>query len=146
HSSPPPRSSVGAAIRWVPRLSAASAPPAGGRPPAPPPAAPEPPSPGHKISLFRPVVYDGSALVLYALRQEIGTEAFGRLERRWVADHRDSTATTADFTALAGEIAGRDLTAFFRDWLYAAKTPPMPGHPDWRSRPAEAVRTAAKPG
>lgn len=111
-----------------------------------PPAAPEPPSPGHKISLFRPVVYDGSALVLYALRQEIGTEAFRRLERRWVADHRDSTATTADFTALAGEIAGRDLTAFFRDWLYAAKTPPMPGHPDWRTRPAEAARTAPKPG
>ncbi|MGW6390020.1 M1 family metallopeptidase [Streptomyces sp. NPDC055103] len=111
-----------------------------------PPAAPEPPSRDHKISLFRPVVYDGSALVLYALRQEIGTEAFQRLERRWVADHRDSTATTADFTALAGEIAGRDLTAFFRDWLYAAKTPPMPGHPDWRTLPVEAARTAPKPG
>ncbi|MEX0170391.1 M1 family metallopeptidase [Streptomyces sp. LMG1-1-1.1] len=111
-----------------------------------PPAAPEPPSPGHKISLFRPVVYDGSALVLYALRQEIGTDAFRRLERRWVADHRDGTATTADFTALAGEIAGRDLTAFFRGWLYAAKTPAMPGHPDWRSRPAVAGRTAPKPG
>ncbi|MFE1552453.1 M1 family metallopeptidase [Streptomyces sp. NPDC058718] len=111
-----------------------------------PPAAPEPPSPGHKISLFRPVVYDGSALVLYALRQEIGTEAFRRLERRWVADHRDSTATTADFTALASEIAGRDLTAFFRDWLYAAKTPPMPGHPDWRSLPVETARNTPKPG
>ncbi|RSS60093.1 M1 family metallopeptidase [Streptomyces sp. WAC01280] len=111
-----------------------------------PPAAPEPPSPGHKISLFRPVVYDGSALVLYALRHEIGTEAFRRLERRWVADHRDSTATTADFTALASEIAGRDLTAFFRDWLYAAKTPPMPGHPEWRSLPVETARNTPKPG
>ncbi|MFD0150344.1 M1 family metallopeptidase [Streptomyces sp. NPDC055721] len=111
-----------------------------------PPAAPEPPSPGHKISLFRPVVYDGSALVLYALREEIGTEAFRRLERRWVADHRDSTATTADFTALASEIAGRDLTAFFRDWLYAAKTPPMPGHPDWRSLPVDTARNTPKPG
>ncbi|WP_329283758.1 M1 family metallopeptidase [Streptomyces sp. NBC_00691] len=111
-----------------------------------PPAAPEPPSPGHKISLFRPVVYDGSALVLYALRQEIGTGAFGRLERRWVADHRDGTATTADFVALAGEIAGRDLTAFFRGWLYEAKTPAMPGHPDWRSGPMKTGRTAPKPG
>ncbi|WP_318207519.1 M1 family metallopeptidase [Streptomyces sp. SJL17-1] len=111
-----------------------------------PPAAPEPPAPGHKISLFRPVVYDGSALVLYALREEIGTEAFRRLERRWVADHRDGTATTADFVALAGEIAGRDLTAFFRGWLYEAKTPAMPGHPDWRSRPAGTERTAPKPG
>lgn len=111
-----------------------------------PPAAPEPPSPGHKISLFRPVVYDGSALVLYALRQEIGTEAFRRLERRWVADHRDGTATTADFIALAGEVAGRDLTGFLRPWLYDKRTPAMPGHPDWRSRPAQATRTAPKPG
>ncbi|MFF5425514.1 MULTISPECIES: M1 family metallopeptidase [unclassified Streptomyces] len=102
-----------------------------------PPAAPEPPAPGRKISLFRPVVYDGSALVLYALRQEIGAEAFDRLERRWVAGHRDGTATTADFTALAERIAGRDLTAFFQGWLYGEKTPPMPGHPDWRSHPAE---------
>ncbi|MCT4352530.1 M1 family metallopeptidase [Streptomyces sp. Je 1-79] len=115
-----------------------------------PPAAPEPPTPGQKISLFRPVVYDGSALVLYALRQEIGAEAFQAVERRWVTEHRDATATTADFTALASEIAGRDLTSFFDGWLYAEKTPPMPGHADWRSRPAEktrgGVRTAVKPG
>ncbi|MDT9690443.1 M1 family metallopeptidase [Streptomyces sp. P9(2023)] len=115
-----------------------------------PPAAPEPPTPGQKISLFRPVVYDGSALVLYALREEIGKEAFQELERRWVSEHRDATATTADFTALAAEIAGRDLTSFFAGWLYADKTPPMPGHPDWRSLPADeprgAAKSAAKPG
>ncbi|MFF0749716.1 M1 family metallopeptidase [Streptomyces sp. NPDC004267] len=99
-----------------------------------PPAAPKPPAPGEKISLFRPVVYDGAALALYALRHEIGDEAFGQLERRWVAEHRDGTATTADFVALAGEVSGHDQTAFLHDWLYAAKTPPMPGHPDWKSR------------
>ncbi|CAM5344945.1 zinc metalloprotease [Streptomyces tanashiensis] len=128
------------------RMKAAYAASDGWRADGGPPAAPEPPSPDHKISLFRPVVYDGSALVLYALRQEIGTEAFQRLERRWVTEHRDGTATTADFTALAGEVAGKDLTAFFRGWLYEAKTPAMPGHPDWRSRPVEAARTAPKPG
>ncbi|MFI6057884.1 M1 family metallopeptidase [Streptomyces sp. NPDC051286] len=98
-----------------------------------PPARPAAPSPGQKISLFRPVVYDGSALVLYALRQEIGKSAFDRLERRWVRSHRDSTVTTADFVRLASETAGRDLTAFFDGWLYGEKTPPMPGHPDWHS-------------
>ncbi|MEU9998698.1 M1 family metallopeptidase [Streptomyces sp. NPDC050848] len=109
-----------------------------------PPAAPEPPTPGQKISLFRPVVYDGSALVLYALREEIGKEAFQQLQRRWVSEHRDATASTADFTALAAEVAGRDLTSFFTGWLYAEKTPPMPGHPDWRSQPADEARGAAK--
>ncbi|MFI9582821.1 M1 family metallopeptidase [Streptomyces sp. NPDC052236] len=98
-----------------------------------PPAAPKPPSPGQKISLFRPVVYDGSALVLYALRRTIGQDAFGRLERAWVREHRDGTATTADFTELASRVAGRDLSAFFKGWLYGQRTPRMPGHPDWRS-------------
>ncbi|MFJ2210666.1 M1 family metallopeptidase [Streptomyces sp. NPDC101062] len=106
-----------------------------------PPAAPKPPKPGDQISLFRPIVYDGSALVLYALRQEIGADAFGRLERDWVRIHRDGTATTADFTALASEVAGRDLSAFFTAWLYGRTTPPMPGHPDWRSNPPKAAKS-----
>ncbi|MZD06270.1 M1 family peptidase [Streptomyces sp. SID5785] len=97
------------------------------------PAAPEGPVPGEKISIFRPVVYDGSALVLYALRQEIGKEAFESVERQWVSTHRDGTATTADFVALSSRVAGRDLTGFFDGWLYGKKTPPMPGHPDWKT-------------
>ncbi|MFI7010746.1 M1 family metallopeptidase [Streptomyces sp. NPDC050145] len=106
-----------------------------------PPAAPKSPAPGEKISIFRPVVYDGAALVLYALRQEIGKAAFESLERQWVGTHRDGTATTADFVALASQIAGRDLTGFFDAWLYGKKTPPMPGHPDWK---IEQVKAATK--
>ncbi|WP_326810519.1 M1 family metallopeptidase [Streptomyces scopuliridis] len=98
-----------------------------------PPASPKPPVEGQPISLFRPVMYDGSALVLYALRHEIGEEAFARLERDWVRIHRDGTATTTDFIELASSVAGRDLSSFFTAWLYRQKTPPMPGHPDWRS-------------
>ncbi|WP_406725163.1 M1 family metallopeptidase [Streptomyces sp. GD-15H] len=98
-----------------------------------PPAAPKNPEPGQKISIFRPSVYAGAALVLYALREEIGRTAFERLERLWVTHHRDGTATTADFVRLASDVAGRDLTGFLEPWLYDSKTPPMPGHPDWKS-------------
>ncbi|MGW1138145.1 M1 family metallopeptidase [Streptomyces zhihengii] len=105
-----------------------------------PPAAPAPPAPGEKLGLFRPVVYDGSALVLYALRRTIGASAFERLEREWVAVHKDGTAGTADFTALASRVAGRDLDAFFDGWLRGTTTPPMPGHPDWRSEAPGARR------
>ncbi|MGW0940968.1 M1 family metallopeptidase [Streptomyces sp. NPDC002623] len=98
-----------------------------------PPAQPKAPAPGQKISIFRPNVYDGAALVLYALREKIGRRAFQHLERAWVHNHRDSTASTADFQSLAEEISGRDLSGFLKDWLYAEKTPPMPGHPDWKS-------------
>ncbi|MGP9018148.1 M1 family metallopeptidase [Streptomyces sp. BR1] len=108
-----------------------------------PPAAPKPPAPGQKISIFRPVVYDGSALALYALRQEIGAPKFEELERRWVSEHRDGTATTADFVQLASDVAGRDLSTFLKAWLYGAKTPPMPGHPDWRAAAPVAGRVAA---
>ncbi|AEN12783.1 MULTISPECIES: M1 family metallopeptidase [unclassified Streptomyces] len=110
-----------------------------------PPAHPDVPSPDHKINLFRPVVYDGSALVLYALRQEIGAAAFDRLERTWVRAHRDRSATTADFTRLASRIAGKDLTAFFDGWLHGKKTPPMPGHPDWTSAKPRAAGGAQGP-
>ncbi|MET7684171.1 M1 family metallopeptidase [Streptomyces sp. NPDC005423] len=103
-----------------------------------PPALPKAPAPGQKISLFRPNIYDGAALALYALRQEIGRPAFERVERTWVRVHRDATATTADFEDLAARISGRDLTGFFKAWLYDEKTPPMPGHPDWKPAPSAA--------
>ncbi|GHF23920.1 zinc metalloprotease [Streptomyces mashuensis] len=96
-----------------------------------PPAQPRAAEPGRRISIFRPVVYDGGALVLYALRSHIGAAAFDRLERTWVRRHHDGTATTADFVALASEVSGHDQSAFLRPWLYDDKTPPMPGHPDW---------------
>ncbi|MEU9453237.1 M1 family metallopeptidase [Streptomyces sp. NPDC048277] len=101
-----------------------------------PPAMPKPPKPGQKIGIFRPNIYDGAALALYALRQEIGKPAFERLERIWVQRHKDGTATTADYVHLASAVANRDLTGFFDAWLYGAKTPPMPGHPDWKQVPA----------
>ncbi|MGW3122672.1 M1 family metallopeptidase [Streptomyces sp. NPDC001107] len=124
------------------RMKAAYAASDGWRAAGGPPAEPKAPDPGRKISIFRPNVYDGAALALYALRQEIGRPAFERLERSWVSLHRDGTATTADFERLASRISGRDLSGFFEGWLYGKKTPPMPGHPDWK--PAAPGTKAAK--
>ncbi|ARF57797.1 M1 family metallopeptidase [Streptomyces gilvosporeus] len=108
-----------------------------------PPAEPKPASPGEKISIFRPSIYDGGALVFYALRHRIGPAAFDRLERTWVRRHRDGVAGTADYVRLASEISGQDLTDFFHGWLYGDKTPSMPGHPEWRSQ--RAVRAHRPP-
>ncbi|MFI9760315.1 M1 family metallopeptidase [Streptomyces sp. NPDC051963] len=102
-----------------------------------PPAAPKVPGPGQKIGIFRPNVYDGAALILYALREKIGRTAFERLERAWVREHQDGAATTAEFVRLASEVSGRDLGGFFQGWLYGKKTPPMPGHPDWKQKAAD---------
>lgn len=86
-------------------------------------------------NLFNPNVYDGGALVLYALRQRIGTAAFDRLERAWVRTYGGSAAGTPDFIALASRVSGHDQSAFLTRWLYGTTTPPMPGHPDWTVDP-----------
>ncbi|WP_431783385.1 M1 family metallopeptidase [Streptomyces chumphonensis] len=98
-----------------------------------PPARIHPPEDDDKLGIFRPVVYEGSAVALYALRQKIGARAFDELQRTWVERHAHGVASTADFVALAGEVAGEDLTTFLHAWLYGERTPPMPGHPDWRT-------------
>jgi aminopeptidase N len=87
------------------------------------------------IRLFSANVYDGGALVLYALRQVIGDRTFRELERRWAQRFAGQSVGTEDFIAFASKVAKRDLTAFLRDWLYGATTPPMPGHPDWTVNP-----------
>ena len=75
-------------------------------------------------SLFGFERYEGGAVVLHALRREIGDDAFFTLLQRWVAENAGTSRTTADFIALAEEVAGRDLTAFFDDWLY--RQPSLP--------------------
>ena len=97
------------------------------------------PQSGDPYDVFDINRYWGGALVLFALREEIGIPAFERLERAWVRKYRDGVATTDDFIALASRIAGRDLGPFLRAWLYDPTTPPMPNHPDWVVQPAGAA-------
>jgi len=89
--------------------------------------------------VFNQNVYEGGALVLYALRQKIGTTKFQQLERAWVSRYRGESASTDDFIALASQISGHDLRSFLRAWLYDGTTPPMPGHPDWTLTPVGAT-------
>ena len=90
----------------------------------------------------QPQVYHGGALVLYALRQKIGTvgvracrAGLGPPLRGQVGEHR-----RLHRPGRAG--VPPHVTAFLRDWLYGDKTPPMPGHPDWTTDPVVAQSTA----
>ena len=67
--------------------------------------------------------YEGGAVVVHALRKELGDELFFTLLQRWVAGYNGTSRTTEDFTALAETVAGRSLSDFFAAWLYAAQTP-----------------------
>ena len=67
--------------------------------------------------------YDGGAVVLHALRLTIGDDAFFTLLQRWVSENTGTSRTTDDFIALAEDVAGTDLTAFFDTWLFADDVP-----------------------
>jgi aminopeptidase N len=73
--------------------------------------------------LFDWPVYQRGAMTLAALRNRIGSPAFGRLLRRWVALHRAGHGTTGAFEALASRVAGLDLSSFFDAWLRAPDAP-----------------------
>ncbi|MET9835452.1 M1 family metallopeptidase [Streptomyces sp. NPDC006385] len=87
------------------------------------------------VNLFEPQRYLGGVLVLYALRNLVGEDAFSALERAFLARYRNRSASTADYIAVASEVSGQDVSGFLRDWLYGTKTPRMPGHPDWTVTP-----------
>jgi aminopeptidase N len=91
------------------------------------------------VQLFSPNVYEGGALVLYALRQVVGDATFREIERGWPQRFGGGPASTADFISFASQVARRDLTSLLTDWLYGTKTPPMPGHPEWTADPPGGV-------
>ena len=68
--------------------------------------------------IFSQPVYVRGAMTLAALRTVIGPEVHAGLLRAWLDRHDDGgNGTGADFRALADEMSGRDLTAFFAAWL-----------------------------
>ncbi|MER5510377.1 M1 family metallopeptidase [Streptomyces sp. NPDC002766] len=96
----------------------------------------------NEVNLFDNQRYTGGVLVLYALRQVVGEDVFHAIERAFLDRYRNSSATTADYIAVASEVSGQDLTGFLRDWLYGTKTPRMPGHPDWTVTPVSSSLAA----
>ncbi|QFU91424.1 M1 family metallopeptidase [Amycolatopsis sp. YIM 10] len=78
-------------------------------------------------SLFDERVYKRGALTLHALRKLLGDTVFFALLKDWAGRYRHATVTTADFTALAEEHAGRSLAEFFHEWLFSPALPPLPG-------------------
>ena len=89
-------------------------------------------------NLFNNNVYDGGALMLFALRERIGTAAFNRLERAWVQKYAGSTAGTPDFIALASKVSGHDQTRVPHRLAVRHDDPADAGHPDWTVDPVQS--------
>ncbi|MFV2174494.1 M1 family metallopeptidase [Actinomadura sp. LOL_016] len=78
-------------------------------------------------TMFNARVYSGGAMALQFLRETIGHDTFMKLLRTWYATHKDGNATTAQFTALAEKVSGRNLDAFFEAWIHSPTKPALPG-------------------
>jgi aminopeptidase N len=76
-----------------------------------------------RVRMFDIAVYYRGAMTLQALREKIGDGPFFTLLRTWAATYRHSNATTAQFIAMAEQVSGQQLDAFFRTWLYTPRKP-----------------------
>jgi aminopeptidase N len=75
--------------------------------------------------IYNSPVYNRGAMTLHALRTRIGDDTFFRLLRRWAAEYRADNVSTADFTAFAERVSGRQLDDLFQKWVYTAGKPEL---------------------
>lgn len=77
-------------------------------------------------NLYSYQTYDRSAQFWAALRVAIGDDAFFAVAQQWQTAYAGTSRTGADLLALAQDVSGRDLTAFYRDWILDADKPAWP--------------------
>lgn len=75
--------------------------------------------------LFNAGVYYRGALVLHALRLEVGDEVFFAILREYYDRYRYGNATIEDFLAVVADVSGEDHSALLNAWLYAPALPPL---------------------
>ena len=63
-------------------------------------------------------VYEKGPLALHALRRLIGDDKFNRVILEWPTKHRDGNASWTEFEKFTQDIAGQDLSGFFKAWFH----------------------------
>ncbi len=79
-----------------------------------------------KSELFAWSVYARGALVLHALRGEVGDETFFEILRTFYRENAYSNVDTADFIAVAEGLSEAELEDLFAAWLYGERIPDLP--------------------
>jgi len=85
---------------------------------------------GHRLGhlkgdpeIFRAIVYDKGAYVLHMLRGIVGDEAFRQALLAFQSEHRFAKAGTDDLRMAFESVSGRDLSAYFRLWIFGTALP-----------------------
>ncbi|MER3497345.1 MAG: hypothetical protein C4308_01255 [Chitinophagaceae bacterium] len=80
------------------------------------------------MSLLNANSYQKGGWILHMLRQEAGDTVFKNIIRSFYNQYKGSNASSKDFEAVAEKISGKDLTAFFKQWLYQPGIPQLDIH------------------
>ena len=78
------------------------------------------------IDLFDRHLYEKGALVLHMVRRMLGDELWWASMHRYVADNANQAVETIDLVRAIEKVTGRNLRAFFDQWIFKA------GHPEFR--------------
>jgi aminopeptidase N len=81
------------------------------------------PEPGAIYSFGAGAVYFKGAWVLHMLRRELGDETFWRGVHGFLETNRGRGVVTSDLQRAFQQTSGRDLNAFFDQWVYRGGTP-----------------------
>jgi aminopeptidase N len=73
------------------------------------------------------VTFFRGALVMHALKVEVGERGFFRALRVFFDRFRGTSASTSDFIETVEQVVDRDLTRFFDAWLSRGRVPKLPG-------------------
>jgi aminopeptidase N len=77
------------------------------------------------MKLLNPNSYQKGAWVLHMLRNEIGDDSFFKGLKIFFDRFRNSNVLTADFILVMEEVSGKNLSGFFKQWLYTAGQPEL---------------------
>ncbi len=83
--------------------------------------------------LFDSHAYEKGALVLHMLRDTVGDDAFFLALKHYTATHADQGVETAQLRLAFEDATGRDLSAFFEQWVEQGGHPQLKVHHYWNA-------------
>lgn len=72
---------------------------------------------------YYPTTYAKASWVLHMLRHVVGDDVFFQILRQYYYEYKFSTITTEQFRDFCEQISGKNLDAFFQQWIYGSGAP-----------------------
>ena len=83
--------------------------------------------------------YQKGSWILHMLRGVLGTEFFWKAIQEYYKRYRDINASTDDFKRVVEEVSGKDLSVFFKQWLYNPGTLKLEGTWSYDKRRGQVI-------